>query len=286
MCLCSKGICTGFYINLNLGKQTYSWGIRVNGKVFLKEIIFEAISEWWEKFIKVKREKTSIGLGQKVCSSFSIQSLSSVQLFATPWITARQASLSITNSRRSLRLTSIESVLTSSHLILCRPLLLLPPIPPSIRVFSNESTLHMTWPKYWSFSFSIFPLQHMKKLERTSVQFSSVQFSRSVMSDSLRPHELQHARPPCPSLTPRVHSNSRPWSQWCHPAISSSVVPFSSCPQILPASQSFPMSQLSALASFLPKNTQDWYCSANSSHIWTLQVRESMMGFRHWSMIF
>ena len=175
MCLCSKGICTGFYINLNLGKQTYSWGIRVNGKVFLKEIIFEAISEWWEKFIKVKREKTSIGLGQKVCSSFSIQSLSSVQLFATPWITARQASLSITNSRRSLRLTSIESVLTSSHLILCRPLLLLPPIPPSIRVFSNESTLHMTWPKYWSFSFSIFPLQHMKKLERTSVQFSSVQ---------------------------------------------------------------------------------------------------------------
>ena len=85
----------------------------------------------------------------------SVQSLSRVRLFATPWITARQASLSITNSRRSLRLTSIESVMPSSHLILCRPLLLLPPIPPSIRVFSNESTLRMRWPKYWSFSFSI-----------------------------------------------------------------------------------------------------------------------------------
>ena len=76
---------------------------------------------------------------------------------ATPWIAARQASLSITNSRSSLRLTSIESVMPSSHLILGRPFLLLPPIPPSIRVFSNESTLHMRWPKYWSFTFSIIP---------------------------------------------------------------------------------------------------------------------------------
>ena len=98
--------------------------------------------------------------------------------------------------------------------------------------------------------------------------FSSVQFSRSVVSDSLWPHELQHARPPCPVSTPGVHSNSRPSSQWCHPAISSSVVPFSSCPQSLPASESFPMSQLfawggtsigvSAFTSFLPKNTQGW----------------------------
>ena len=96
----------------------------------------------------------------------------------------------------------------------------------------------------------------------------SVQFSRSVVSDSLRPHESQHARPSCPSPTPRVHSDSRPSSQWCHPAISSSIVPFSSCPQSLPASESFPMSQLfawggqstgvSALASFLPKKTQGW----------------------------
>ena len=87
----------------------------------------------------------------------SVQSLSSVQLFATPWITAYQASLSITNSRSSLKLMSIESVMSSSHLILCRPLLLLPLIPPRIRVFSHKSTLHMRWPKYWSCSFSISP---------------------------------------------------------------------------------------------------------------------------------
>ena len=77
-------------------------------------------------------------------------------------------------------------------------------------------------------------------------EFSSVQFSHSVVSDSLRPHESQHARPPCPSPTPGVHSDSRPLSRWCHPAISSSVVPFSSCPQSFPASESFPMSQLFA----------------------------------------
>ena len=87
----------------------------------------------------------------------SVQSLSCVWLFATPWITARQASLSITISWSSLRLMSIESVMPSSHLILCCPLPLLPPIPPSIRVFSNESTLCMRWQKYWSFSFSISP---------------------------------------------------------------------------------------------------------------------------------
>ena len=95
-----------------------------------------------------------------------------------------------------------------------------------------------------------------------------VQFSRSVMSNSLRPHELHHTRPLCPSPTPGVHSDSRPSSRWCHPAISSSVVPFSSCPQSLPASESFPMSQLftwggqsigvSVSASVLPVNSQDW----------------------------
>ena len=85
----------------------------------------------------------------------SVQSLSRVWLFAIPWIAAHQASLSITNARSSLKLTSILSVMPSSHLILCCPLLLLPPIPPSIRVFSNESALHMRWPKYWSFSFNI-----------------------------------------------------------------------------------------------------------------------------------
>ena len=87
----------------------------------------------------------------------SVQLLSPVRLFAIPWMAAHQASLSITISKSSLRLTSIESMMPSSHLILCRPLLLLPPISPSIRVFSNESTLHMRWPKYWSFSLSIGP---------------------------------------------------------------------------------------------------------------------------------
>ena len=98
--------------------------------------------------------------------------------------------------------------------------------------------------------------------------FSSVQFSLSVVSDSLRTRESQHTRPPCPSPTPRVHSDSHPSSPWCHPAISPSVVPSSSCPQSLPASESSPMSQLftwgvqstgvSALASFLPKKSQGW----------------------------
>ena len=90
----------------------------------------------------------------------SVQLLSRVRLFATPWIAARQASLSIINSRSSLRFTSIESVMPSSHLILCRPLLLLPPIPPSSTVFSNESTLRMRWPKYWSFSFILLSSKH------------------------------------------------------------------------------------------------------------------------------
>ena len=100
-------------------------------------------------------------------------------------------------------------------------------------------------------------------------QFSQYQFSHSVVSNSLQPHELQHARPPCPSPTPRVHPNPCPLSRWCHPTISSSVIPFSSCPQSFPASGSFQMSQLfasggqsigvSASTSVLPMNTQDWF---------------------------
>ena len=103
---------------------------------------------------------------------------------------------------------------------------------------------------------------------RVCIHISSVQFSHSVMSDSLWPHESQHAGPPCPSPTPGVHSDLHTSSRWCHPAISSSVIPFSSCPQSLPASGSFPMSQLfpwggqstgvSASTSVLPMNTQDW----------------------------
>ena len=101
--------------------------------------------------------------GKHIYTLSSVQSLSRVRLFVTPWIAARQASLSITISRSSLRLTSIESLMPSSHLILCRPLLLLPPVPPSIRVFSSESTLRMRWPKYWSFSFSIIPSKEIPK---------------------------------------------------------------------------------------------------------------------------
>ena len=154
-----------------------------------------------------------------------VQSLSHVQLFATPWTAACQASLSITNSRSVPKFMSIESAMPFNCLILCRPLLLLP------------STLS----------------QH--------------QFSCSVTSDSLRPHEQQHTRPPCPSPTPGVYPNSCPLSRWCHPTISSSVIPFSSCLQSFPASGSFQMSQffasggqsigVSASTSVLPMNTQD-----------------------------
>ena len=118
--------------------------------------------------------------------------------------------------------------------------------------------------------------------------FSSVQFSRSVMSDSLQPHESQHARPPCPSSAPGVHSNSCALSRWCHPAISSSVVPFSSCPQSLPATESFPMSQhftwggqstgISALAPFLPKKSQGWSPSEWTGWI-SLQSKGLSRGF-------
>ena len=145
---------------------------------------------------------------------------------------------------------SIESVMPSNHLILSHPLILLPSMFPSIRVFSNESSLHIRWPKYWSFS------------------INSVQFSCSVVSNSLRPQGLQHTRPPCPSPTPGVYPNSCPLSQWCHPTISSSVIHFSSCLQTLPALGSFPRRQfyasggqsigVSASKSVFPMNTQDW----------------------------
>ena len=130
--------------------------------------------------------------------------------------------------------------------------------PPSLKVTGLVTQVFFLSMKATSVSTSCFVFWYLL----------SDQISRSVLSDSLWPHESQHARPPCPSSTPRVHSNSRPLSQWCYPAISSSVVPFSSCPQSLPASESFPVSQLfawgdqsigvSASASVLPMNTQDW----------------------------
>ena len=111
----------------------------------------------WRSYFKILEAFSSVQFS-------SFQSLSHVQLFATPWTAARQASLSITRSRSSLRLASIESVMPSSYLILCHPLLLLPPIPPSIKVFSNETTLLMRCPKYWSFSFSIIPSKEIPGL--------------------------------------------------------------------------------------------------------------------------
>ena len=117
-----------------------------------------------ELFIKLKYAFKNEGICVQFSSVQFNQSLSCVRLFATPGIAARQASLSITNSWSSFRLTSIKSVMPSSHLVLCHPLLLLPPIPPSIRDFSNESTLHMRWPKYWSFSFSIIPSKEIPRL--------------------------------------------------------------------------------------------------------------------------
>ena len=128
----------------------------------------------------------------------SVQSLSRVWLFATPWIAARQASLSITNSQSSPKLISIELVMPSSHLILCRPLLLLPPIPARIRVFSNESTLHMRWPKYWSFSFNISPSKEDPGLISFRMNWLDLLAVQGTLKDLLPHHSskasiLQHS---------------------------------------------------------------------------------------------
>ena len=142
----------------------------------------------------------------------SVQLLSHVQLFATPWITACQASLSITNSWSSLRLTSIESVMPSSHLILYRPLLLLPPIPPSIRVFSNESTLRMKWPRYWSFSFSISPSKEYPGLISFRmdwlISWKSKGLSRVFSNTTLQKHQFFSTQ-----LSSQSNSHIHTWPQ-------------------------------------------------------------------------
>ena len=140
----------------------------------------------------------------------SVQSLSRVRLFVTPWITAHQASLSITNSRSSLRLTSIESVMPSSHLILCCPLLLLlllPPIPPSIRVFSNESTLRMRWPKYWSFSFSIIPSKEIPGLISFRKDWLDLLAAQGTLKSLLQHHSSKASILRCSAFfTVQLHS--------------------------------------------------------------------------------
>ena len=123
----------------------------------------------------------------------SVQSLSSVRLFVTPWITARQASLSITNSRRLLKLMSIELVMPSSHLILCRPLLLLPPTPPSIRVFCNESTLHMRWPKYWSFRLNISPSNEYSGLISFRMDWLDLRAGHGTLKSLLQHHSSKES---------------------------------------------------------------------------------------------
>ena len=142
----------------------------------------------------------------------SVQSLSHVQLFATPWIAARQASLSVTISWSSLKLTSIESVMPSSHLILSRPLLLLPPIPPSIRVFSNESTIHMRLPKYWSFSFRIIPSkQHpgWSPLGWTGwISWQSKGLSRVFSNTTVQKHQFFSTQ-----LSTQSNSHNHTWPQ-------------------------------------------------------------------------
>ena len=128
----------------------------------------------------------------------SVQSLSYIRLFVTSWTAARQTSLSITNSRSSLRLTSIESVMPSSHLVLCCPLLLLPPIPPSIKVFSSESTLRMRWPKYWSFSFRIIPSKEIPGLISFRMDWLDLLAVQGTLKSLLQHHSskasvLQHS---------------------------------------------------------------------------------------------
>ena len=121
----------------------------------------------------------------------SVQLLSLVRLFVTPWIAAHQASLSITNSQSSLKLMSIELVMPSSHLILCHHLFLLPPIPPSIRVFSNESTLHMRWPTYWSFSFSIIPSKEIPGLISFRMDWLDLLAVQGTLKSLLQHHNLK-----------------------------------------------------------------------------------------------
>ena len=136
----------------------------------------------------------------------SVNSLSRVWLFMTPWIAECQASMCITNSRSSLRLMSIESVMPSSHLILCHPLLLLPPIPPSIRVFSNESPLRMRWPKYWSFRFSIIPSKEIPGLISFRMDWLDLLAVQGTLKSLLQHHQFFGAQ-----LSSQSNSHIHTW---------------------------------------------------------------------------
>ena len=156
-------------------------------------------------------------LSFKCFSQFSSdQSLSHVRLSVAPWITACQASPSITNSRSSLKLKSIESVVPSSHLILCRPLLLLPPIPPSIRVFSNESTLRRRWPKYWSFSLSIIPSKEIPGLISFRMDWLDLLAVQGTLKSLLQHHSSKSSILQCSaSFTVQHRHGIKPSSRLC-----------------------------------------------------------------------
>ena len=139
---------------------------------------------------------------EKVYQFSSVKSLSCVWLLATPWFTARQASLSITISWSSLRLTSIESVMPSSHLILCHPLLLLPTTPPSIKIFSNESTLCMRWPKYWSFNFSIIPSKEIPGLISFRMDWLHLLVVQGTLKSLLQHHSSKASILRCSAFFP------------------------------------------------------------------------------------
>ena len=140
----------------------------------------------------------------------SVQSLSRVRLFVTPWIVACQASLSITNSRSALKIMFIESVMASSHLILCRPLLLLPPIPPRIRVFSSESTLCVRWPKYWSFSFSIIPSKEIPGLISFRMYWLDLLAVQGTLKSLLQHHSSKASIRRC-SVSSQSNSHIHTW---------------------------------------------------------------------------
>ena len=213
---------------------------------------------------------------------------------ATPWTAAYQAPLFSAITQSLLKFMSLESVMLSNHLILCHPLHLLPSIFPSIKVFSSELAVHIRWPKYWSFNFTISPsneysglisfrtdwfdsylykywwqAKFLVQIEWFLSKMVLIEFKSSfcsVVSDSLQPYGLQLTRCPCPSSSFWVHSNSCPLSWRCHPTISSSVVPFSSCPQSFPASGKSQLFQsggqsigVSDSTSVLPLNSQGWF---------------------------
>ena len=140
--------------------------------------------------LKLNFQKTKLMASSPITSwqINSVQLISHVRLFATPWTAACQASLSITNSQSLLKLMSIASVMPSKHLMLCRPLLLLPPIPPSVRVFSNESTLRMRWPKYWSFAFSIIPSKEIPGLISFRMDWLDLLAVQGILKSLLQHH--------------------------------------------------------------------------------------------------